>query len=141
MIVGDCVRAIPLNTFDRVIHKTGEMLIRLFSWIDGWIHTSGHGLFYTGCSVKFKSVIKVIQFKEKGSLPCYVALSISSRRVLYHSLCTGIAILIFGKLPEGSSKINRYSLNRCPPYTEIFSKRRKIYSVCVESLRIRFCHL
>ena len=39
-----------------------------------------------------------------------------------------------GKLPEGSSKINRLSLNRCPPYTEIFSKRRKIYSVCVESL-------
>ena len=34
----------------------------------------------------------------------------------------------------GSSKINRLSLNRCPPYTEIFSKRRKIYSVCVESL-------
>jgi len=27
-------------------------------------------------------------------------------------------------------------LNRCPPYTEIFSKRRKIYSDCVESLRI-----
>ena len=41
-----------------------------------------------------------------------------------------------GKLPGGSSKINRLSLNRCPPYTEIFSKRRKIYSVCVESLRI-----
>ena len=41
---------------------------------------------------------------------------------------------MFGKLPEGSSKINRISLNRCPPYTEIFSKRRKIYSVCVESL-------
>ena len=40
----------------------------------------------------------------------------------------------FGKLPKGSSKINRISLNRCPPYTEIFSKRRKIYSVCVESL-------
>ena len=39
-----------------------------------------------------------------------------------------------GKLPEGSSKINRLSLNRCPPYTEIFSKRRKIYAVCVESL-------
>ena len=39
-----------------------------------------------------------------------------------------------GKLPGGSSKINRLSLNRCPPYTEIFSKRRKIYSVCVESL-------
>ena len=39
-----------------------------------------------------------------------------------------------GKLPGGSSKINRLSLNRCPPYTEIFSKRRKIYAVCVESL-------
>ena len=42
--------------------------------------------------------------------------------------------VLIGKLPEGSSKINRLSLNRCPPYTEIFSKRRKIYSVCVESL-------
>ena len=39
-----------------------------------------------------------------------------------------------GKLPGGSSKINRLSLNRCSPYTEIFSKRRKIYAVCVESL-------
>ena len=34
----------------------------------------------------------------------------------------------------GNSKINMFSLNRCPPDTEIFSKRRKIYSVCVESL-------
>ena len=42
--------------------------------------------------------------------------------------------VLIGKLPEGGSKINRVSLNRCPPYTEIFSKRRKIYSVCVESL-------
>ena len=33
-------------------------------------------------------------------------------------------------------KINRISLNGCPQYTEIFSKRRKIYSVCVEDLRI-----
>ena len=41
---------------------------------------------------------------------------------------------LMGKLPGGSSKINRLSLNRCPPYTEIFSKRRKIYAVCVESL-------
>ena len=41
---------------------------------------------------------------------------------------------LMGKLPRGSSKINRLSLNRCPPYTEIFSKRRKIYAVCVESL-------
>ena len=40
-----------------------------------------------------------------------------------------------GKLPGGSSKINRLSLNRCMGgYTEIFSKRRKIYAVCVESL-------
>ena len=39
-----------------------------------------------------------------------------------------------GKLPVGNSKINMLSLNRCPPDTEIFSKRRKIYSVCVESL-------
>ena len=33
--------------------------------------------------------------------------------------------------------INRHNHNGhngCPPYTEIFSKRRKIYSVCVESL-------
>ena len=49
-----------------------------------------------------------------------------------------------GKLPGGSSKINRLSLNRCPPYTEIFSKRRGIYAVCVESLsmsthRIKQC--
>ena len=43
---------------------------------------------------------------------------------------------LIGKLPKGSSKINRSSLNRCPPYTEIFSKRRKIYSFCVESLRM-----
>ena len=36
-------------------------------------------------------------------------------------------------LPEGSSpKINRKCLMECHPYTEIFSKRRKIYSVCVE---------
>ena len=28
--------------------------------------------------------------------------------------------VLIGKLPEGSSKINRLSLNRCPPYTEIF---------------------
>ena len=35
-----------------------------------------------------------------------------------------------------SFKINRYILNRCPPCTEIFSKRRKIYSVCVENLSI-----
>ena len=31
-------------------------------------------------------------------------------------------------------EINSTSLNWCPPYTEIFSKRRKIYSVCVEGL-------
>ena len=31
---------------------------------------------------------------------------------------------------------NKLSLNECPPYTEIFSKRRKIYSVCVESLSL-----
>ena len=42
--------------------------------------------------------------------------------------------VLLGKLPKGSFKINRVSLNRCPPYTEIFSKRRKICSVCVESL-------
>ena len=41
---------------------------------------------------------------------------------------------IIRKLPNGSLKINIISLNCCPPYTEIFSKRRKIYSVCVESL-------
>ena len=41
---------------------------------------------------------------------------------------------IIRKLPNGSLKINTISLNRCSPYTEIFSKRRKIYSVCVESL-------
>ena len=34
----------------------------------------------------------------------------------------------------GNSKINSFSLNWCPPDTEIFSKRRKIYSVCVEGL-------
>ena len=38
------------------------------------------------------------------------------------------------KLSEDSFKINMSSLNRCPPYTEIFSKRRKIYTLCVESL-------
>jgi hypothetical protein len=42
--------------------------------------------------------------------------------------------LKLGKLPVGNSKINRFSLNRCPPDTEIFSKRRKIYSACVEGL-------
>ena len=31
-------------------------------------------------------------------------------------------------------QINFTILNECPPYTEIFSKRRKIYSVCVEGL-------
>ena len=40
------------------------------------------------------------------------------------------------KLPKGNCQRNWVSLNRCPPYTEIFSKRRKIYSVCVESLSI-----
>ena len=62
--------------------------------------------------------------------------------MLYHIiLCLGIDIFIFcrlklilRKLPKGSFKINKVSLNRCPPYTEIFSKRRKICSVCVESL-------
>ena len=39
---------------------------------------------------------------------------------------------------EGSLKINSISLNCCPPYTEIFSKRRKIYSVCVEGLSMKF---
>ena len=38
------------------------------------------------------------------------------------------------KLPEGNCQRNRLSLNWCSPYTEIFSKRRKIYTVCVESL-------
>ena len=37
---------------------------------------------------------------------------------------------------EVSCKINWSSLNSCPPYTEIFSKRRKIYTVCVEGLSI-----
>ena len=41
-----------------------------------------------------------------------------------------------GKLPWGSLKRNWYNLNRCSPYTEIFSKRRKIYSECVESMRM-----
>ena len=43
---------------------------------------------------------------------------------------------IIGKLPWGSLKRNWYNLNRCSPYTEIFSKRRKIYSECVESMRM-----
>ena len=45
---------------------------------------------------------------------------------------------ILGKLPWGNSKINMVSLNWCPPDTEIFSKRRKIYSVCVESLSMKW---
>ena len=45
-----------------------------------------------------------------------------------------------GKLPEGNCKINRVILNSCPPYTEIFSKRRKICSVCVESLSMSVHH-
>ena len=32
------------------------------------------------------------------------------------------------------SERNIYELIRCPPDTEIFSKRRKIYSFCVESM-------
>ena len=40
-----------------------------------------------------------------------------------------VIFFLFGKLPKGNSQINSISLNRCPPYTEIFSKRRKIYSV------------
>ena len=51
-----------------------------------------------------------------------------SRNILY------IYKDILRKLLMGSFRINRVSLNRCPPYTEIFSKRRKICSVCVESL-------
>ncbi len=42
----------------------------------------------------------------------------------------------FRKPPSGGCKINWLSLNSCSPYTEIFSKRRKIYAVCVESLRM-----
>ena len=34
-------------------------------------------------------------------------------------------------------KINTSLLIKCPPDTEIFSKRRKIYSICVESMRCR----
>ena len=41
---------------------------------------------------------------------------------------------IVRKLPGGNCQRNRLSLNWCSPYTEIFSKRRKIYTVCVESL-------
>ena len=38
--------------------------------------------------------------------------------------------------PQENSQINWANLNGCPPYTEIFSKRRKIYSFCVEDMRI-----
>ena len=41
------------------------------------------------------------------------------------------------RLPSKQPEINRLSLNWCSPYTEIFSKRRKICSVCVESLSIQ----
>ncbi len=36
--------------------------------------------------------------------------------------------------PKENFQINWDSLNWCPPYTEIFSKRRKIYSFCVKGL-------
>ena len=75
----------------------------------------------------FKSFVK----------PTYIAflcpISIDRIYLILIDSFTKFHVLI-GKLPEGSSKINSLSLNRCPPYTEIFSKRRKIYSVCVESL-------
>ena len=47
---------------------------------------------------------------------------------------------------ELQPEINWANLNLCPPYTEIFSKRRKICSVCVEGLSYRSetecsCHI
>ena len=47
---------------------------------------------------------------------------------------TNVSNKVSKEATYGIFKINLFTLNCCPPYTEIFSKRRKIYSVCVEGL-------
>ena len=88
-------------------------------------------------SVKFfKFYVKfVFLFFFKDTLNCFICfycrLTSPDGFTLYRY------IHLYRKLPEGSSKRNRLNLNDHPPYTEIFSKRRKIYSVCVEGLSWR----
>jgi len=52
----------------------------------------------------------------------------------FRGISTHHSILSYHQVPRGTLReIEEAQLG--PPYTEIFSKRRKIYAICVEGLR------
>ena len=63
---------------------------------------------------------------------------INSKRQSLHDFFLTYPLHIFHNArnrQDGGLQRNWIILIECPPYTEIFSKRRKIYSLCVEDMR------